>query len=311
MSSEILLWVAFNFFIFALLFLDLAVFHRKTHVIQVKEAFLWSAFWIGLAFLFNGGVYFFKGPDLALQFLTAYLLEESLSVDNLFVFIQLFLYFKIPALYQHKILFWGILGVVVMRATFILGGVALIQQFQWIIYVFGGFLILTGFKMASGKEREIRPEKNPVLKLFKHFIPVTTSYDGGNFFVRQQGKVFATPLLVTLLMVEMTDVVFAIDSIPAVLAISSDPFIVYSSNLMAVLGLRSLYFALAGMMTLFHYLKYGISIILVFIGIKMLLFHVIHISVLTSLLILAIVLGGSILLSILKPPKEDSSLRSE
>src|SRR3989338_2585932 len=305
MSSQILLWVLFHVFIFSLLFLDLVVFHRKAHVIQVKEALLWSAFWISLALLFNVGIYFFKGPESALQFFTGYLLEESLSVDNLFVFIQLFLYFKIPALYQHKILFWGILGVVVMRATFILGGVALIQQFQWIIYVFGGFLILTGFKMASGKEREIRPEKNPVLKLFKHFIPVTTSYDGGNFFVRQQGKVFATPLLVTLLMVEMTDVVFAIDSIPAVLAISSDPFIVYSSNLMAVLGLRSLYFALAGMMALFHYLKYGISIILVFIGIKMLLFHVIHISVLTSLLILAIVLGGSILLSILKPPKED------
>ena len=202
------------------------------------------------------------------------------------------------------ILFWGILGVVFMRATFILGGVALIQQFHWIMYVFGGFLVLTGFKMASGKEREIRPEKNPILRLFKHFIPVTTSYDGGSFFIKQHGKLFATPLFVTLLVVEMTDVVFAIDSIPAVLAISSDPFIVYSSNLMAVLGLRSLYFALAGMMTLFHYLKYGLSIILVFIGIKMLISQIFHIPVLTSLVVLAVVLGGSILLSILKPPKE-------
>ncbi|MBI3017051.1 MAG: TerC family protein [Deltaproteobacteria bacterium] len=306
MSSQILLWVLFHVFIFSLLFLDLVVFHRKAHVIQVKEALLWSAFWISLALLFNVGIYFFKGPESALQFLTGYLLEESLSVDNLFVFIQLFLYFKIPALYQHKILFWGILGVVLMRATFILGGVALIQQFHWIMYVFGGFLVLTGLKMASGKEREIRPEKNPILRLFKHFIPVTTSYDGGSFFIKQHGKLFATPLFVTLLVVEMTDVVFAIDSIPAVLAISSDPFIVYSSNLMAVLGLRSLYFALAGMMTLFHYLKYGLSIILVFIGIKMLLSHVFHIPVLTSLVVLAVVLGGSILLSILRPP----SLRS-
>ena len=303
MTHQLLLWIGFHLFIFSMLFLDLAVFHRKARVIQVKEALLWSAFWIGLALLFNAGVYFFKGPDLALQFLTGYLLEESLSIDNLFVFIQLFLYFGIPSLYQHKILFWGILGVVLMRATFILGGVALIQQFHWIMYIFGGFLILTGIKMVSGKEKEIRPEKNPMIRLFKHFMPVTTSYEGGYSFIKQEGRVFATPLLITLLVVEMTDVVFALDSIPAVLAISSDPFIVYSSNLMAVLGLRSLYFALAGMIPLFHYLKHGLCIILVFIGIKMLGSHFFHISVWVSLMVVAGVLAGSVLLSLLKPPK--------
>jgi tellurite resistance protein TerC len=311
MSSQILLWVSFNLFVFLMLALDLGIFHRKVHEVKIKEALAWCAVWISLALIFNVGVYFWKGEKSALEFLTAYLLEESLSVDNLFVFIQIFAYFRVPAAYQHKVLFWGIIGVLVLRAIFILTGVALISKFHWIVYVFGGFLIYTGMKMATGVEKEIQYEKNFIIRLFRKFMPVITSYEGAHpagahpvgaqFFVKKDLRIHATPLFIVLLVIEMTDLVFAVDSIPAVLAISSDPFIVYSSNLFAVLGLRSLYFALAGIMRLFYYLKYGLSLILVLVGIKMLLSDVVHIPVALSLGIIIVVLTLSVIASKVLP----------
>ncbi len=297
MVETVWAWILFNLFIFSLLVLDLGVFHRKAHVIQVKEALIWSGVWISIALLFNLGIFFYKGPDLALQFLTGYLLEESLSIDNLFIFIQIFSYFRVEPKYQHTVLFWGIVGVVVMRAIFIFGGVALIHYFEWIIYVFGTILILTGIKMARGGDKEIQPERNPIIRLFRKFIPVVSQYEDAKFIVKRDAKVYATPLLVVLLVIEMTDLVFAIDSIPAVLAISKNSFIVYSSNLFAVLGLRSLYFALAGIMPMFYYLRYGLSVILVFIGIKMLSEHFIHVPIGLALGFIVVILFFSILAS--------------
>lgn len=302
MKSQVFLWIAFNLFIFFMLALDLGIFHRRAHVVRMKEALGWCAVWISLALVFNVLVYFWKGDRAALEFFTAYLLEESLSIDNLFVFIQIFAYFQVPAAYQHKVLFWGIIGVILLRATFILIGVSLISMFHWVIYVFGAFLIFTGLRMAMGVEKEIRAEKNLAIRLFRKCIPVTTSYEDAKFFVKKDFRVFATPLFIVLLVIEMTDVVFAVDSIPAVLAISSDTFIVYTSNLFAVLGLRSLYFALAGVMQLFYYLKYGLSAILVLIGLKMLLSDVIHVPVAFSLGIVVVVLALSIIASKIFPP---------
>ncbi len=286
-----------------MLALDLGIFHRKVHEVKLKEALAWCAVWISLALIFNVGVYFWRGEKAALEFLTAYLLEESLSVDNLFVFIQIFAHFRVPAAYQHKVLFWGIIGVLVLRATFILTGVALISKFHWIVYVFGGFLIYTGIKMATGVEKEIQHEKNLAIRLFRKFMPVTTSYEGAKFFVKKDLRTYATPLFIVLLVIEMTDLVFAVDSIPAVLAISSDPFIVYTSNLFAVLGLRSLYFALAGIMKLFYYLKYGLSLILVLVGIKMLFSGVVHIPVALSLATIIVILALSVIASKVFPQK--------
>lgn len=302
MKSQIFLWIAFNLFIFFMLALDLGIFHRRAHVVRMKEALAWCAVWISLALVFNVLVYFWKGERAALEFFTAYLLEESLSVDNLFVFIQIFAYFRVPAVYQHKVLFWGIIGVLVLRAAFILIGVSLISMFHWVIYIFGAFLIFTGLRMATGAEKEIQAEKNLVIRLFRKCMPVTTSYEDAKFFVKKDLRTFATPLFIVLLVIEMTDVIFAVDSIPAVLSISSDPFIVYTSNLFAVLGLRSLYFALAGIMQLFYYLKYGLSAILVLIGLKMLLSDVIHVPVAFSLGIVVVVLALSIIASKIFPP---------
>lgn len=297
MSSHIWPWVVFNLFVIAMLVLDLAVFHRRSHTIKMKEALAWCALWIGLAFAFNLGVYFTKGPDLALQFLTGYILEESLSIDNLFIFIQIFAYFRVPAQYQHKVLFWGILGVIVLRALFILGGITLIDRFHWIIYIFGAMLMVTGIKMAFQKEEEIQPDRNPVIRLFKKFMPVLPSYEDGKFFVKKNSQWFATPLFIVLLVIEMTDIVFAIDSIPAVLAVTADPFIVYTSNLFAVLGLRSLYFVVSEIMNLFYYLKYGLSVILIFIGTKMLMSHFVKIPIGLALAFIVLVLFISILAS--------------
>lgn len=306
MSSQILLWISFNLFVIFMLALDLGIFHRRVHEVKIKEALAWCAVWVSLALIFNVGVYFWRGEKAALEFLTAYLLEESLSVDNLFVFIQIFAYFRVSPAYQHKVLFWGIIGVLVLRAIFILTGVALISKFHWIIYVFGGFLIFTGIKMAIGGEKEIQHEKNLAIRLFRKFVPVTTSpltlSEGAKFFVKKDLRTYATPLFIVLLVIEMTDLVFAVDSIPAVLAISSDPFIVYTSNLFAVLGLRSLYFALAGIMKLFYYLKYGLSLILVLVGIKMLLSDVIHLPVALSLGIIIVILAISVISSKLFSP---------
>ena len=306
MSNQILWWIVFNIFVLAMLTLDLGIFHRKAHEVKVKEALVWSFVWIGLALLFNVGVYFWQGPQTALEFLTGYLIEKSLSVDNIFVFLLIFSYFRVPALYQHKVLFWGILGALIMRAIFIVAGVALIQKFHWMIYIFGGLLILTGIKMALQKDMEIHPERNPVLRLFQRFIPVTKDYEDDKFFFKRSGRYFATPLFITLLIVETTDLIFAVDSIPAILAITTDPFIVYTSNVFAILGLRALYFALAGIMQLFHYLHYGLSAILVFVGIKMLLADLYKTPVGISLGVVAGFLLISVIASIIRPKQIES-----
>lgn len=303
MGHELWLWIAFALFVVLMLALDLGVFHRRAHVIELKEALGWSAFWIVLAILFNIGVYFWFGRVVALEFLTGYLIEKSLSMDNVFVFALIFTYFRVPALYQHKVLFWGILGALIMRFLFILAGVTLIQKFHWTIYLFGAFLIVTGVRMAREKEKEIHPERNPVLRLARRLVPITRRYVDGRFFVRRMKRTLATPLFVVLLVVETTDLIFAVDSIPAILAITHDPFIVYTSNVFAILGLRALYFALAGLMRLFHYLHYGLSIILVFVGVKMLLSDVYKIPIGIALGIVVGVLIASVLLSILRPAK--------
>lgn len=264
-------WIGFVAFVVVMLTLDLFVFHKKDTVMKVKTALLWSAFWIGLAVAFNIGVYYFMGQQKALEFLTGYLIEESLSVDNLFVFIMIFGFFKIAPQYQHKILFWGIIGAIVMRALFIFAGVALIQQFEWVMYIFGGFLIYTGIKMLFDKEdnEDYNPNDSFFLKLFRRFFRVTDEPNIHNFFVKRNKKWYATNFFIVLLMIEGSDLIFAVDSIPAVLSVSKDPFIVYTSNIFAILGLRSLYFALSGIMKYFYYLKYALAGILTFIGFKM------------------------------------------
>lgn len=305
-GSQIFLWVGFNVFVLAMLALDLLVFHRKPHEVSLKEALGWSAVWIGLALAFNAGIYFWYGRQPALEFLTGYLIEKSLSVDNIFVFLMIFSYFKVPRKYQHEVLFWGILGALILRAGFIAGGITLIEKFHWAIYVFGGFLIFTGIKMALDKDKEIHPEKSLVLRLFHRVIPVTPGYEDGKFFVRKAGRLFATPLLVVLVIVETTDVIFAVDSIPAILAITRDPFIVYTSNVFAILGLRALYFALAGIIQLFHYLHYGLSAILIFVGTKMLIADVYKVPIGVSLAVVALLLLMSIVASILWPKKDNT-----
>jgi len=288
-----------------MLAIDLGVFHRKAHEVKFKEALVWSLVWIGLAIAFNVGVYLWRGPDSALEFLTGYLIEKSLSVDNIFVFLLIFTYFQVSQKYQHKVLFWGIIGALIMRAVFIAAGITLIQKFHWIIYIFGGFLILTGIKMALQKDKEIHPERNPVLRFFRLFVPVTDQYEGGRFFVKRERRYFATPLFVVLLLVETTDLIFAVDSIPAILAITTDPFIVYTSNVFAILGLRSLYFALSGIMERFHYLHYGLSAILAFVGIKMILSDTYKIPIFISLVIVAIFLLISVIASIISSKRAE------
>lgn len=297
-------WILFNLFVLIMLALDLGVFHRKAHVVRLKEALGWSVVWICLALLFDLLIYFWLGPETALQFLAGYVIEKSLSVDNLFVFLLIFSYFSVPSIYQHKILFWGILGALVMRAIFIAAGITLIEKFHWMIYLFGGFLIITGIKMAFQKDKELDPEANPVLRLFRRFVPVTSEYHESRFWVIKEGKRWATPLFVVLLLVETTDVIFAVDSIPAILAVTRDPFIVYTSNVFAILGLRALYFALAGIMQLFHYLHYGLSIILVFVGTKMLISDIYKVPIGIALAVIAGILIVSVVASILRPRPE-------
>ena len=302
MSTQFWLWTGFNLFVLAMLAIDLGVFHRKSHVVSLKESFAWSGVWVGLALLFNLGVWHFAGSTKALEFFTGYLIEKSLSIDNVFVFALLFGYFAVPPLYQHKVLFWGILGALFMRAIMIVAGAALITKFSWIIYVFGAFLILTGIKMVFKREEEIHPERNPLVRLFKRFMPVTSDYRGDRFFVRENGILFATPLFVVLLLVEFTDLIFAVDSIPAIFAVTTDPFIVYTSNVFAILGLRSLYFALAGVMDKFHYLKIGLGVVLTFVGIKMLLVHTTYkIDTLVSLAVIVLILSTSMFASLRWP----------
>ena len=305
MSSPGWMWVAFNIFVLGMLALDLGVLHRRAHEVSLKEALAWSGVWIALALLFALGVHVWYGSQPALEFLTGYLIEKSLSVDNIFVFVLIFSYFRVPARYQHKVLFWGILGALVLRAIFIFAGIALLQRLHWIIYVFGGLLILTGIKMAMEKDKEIHPDKNPVLRLFRRLVPVTEEYHADRFFVKQVGHYAATPLFVVLLVVETTDVIFAVDSIPAILAITVEPFLVYTSNVFAILGLRALYFALAGVMQLFHYLHYGLSAILVFVGAKMVLADVYKLHVGVALGVIAGILLLSIVASVLRPRRGD------
>lgn len=307
MTYELILWVSFNLFILLMLALDLGVFQRKTHVISVKEALLWSLAWIILALLFNVFIYFDMGKDKAVEFFTGYLLERSLSIDNIFVFVLLFSYFKVPNEYQHKVLFWGVLGALVLRALLIFLGIMLIAKFAWIIYVFGAFLVFTGFKMAMQNDDHIDPEKNIVIRLYRKFFPVSNEYDNGKFFTIKNGKKFATPLFVVLIATEFTDLVFAFDSIPAIFAVTNDPFIIYTSNVFAILGLRAMYFALAGVIDKFHYLKIGLSMILIFIGFKMLIVEIYKIPIGYSLGFIALILTASVVLSILKPKTNKES----
>lgn len=302
--NEPLFLVIFNIFVIVMLVIDLKVFHRHAHEIKIREALGWSALWIILAMLFNTLLYFWLGSEVALQFFTGYLIEKSLSVDNLFVFLLIFSYFKVPAKYQHKVLFWGILGALVMRGLLIGVGVALISAFHWIIYIFGAFLIFTGIKMGFQKETaELHPERNIIVRLFKKVMPVTPGYHGEQFFLKIEGKTYATLLFVVLIIVETTDLVFAVDSIPAIFAITTDPFIVYTSNVFAILGLRALYFALAGIMDLFHYLKIGLSIVLTFVGVKMIMADIYPIPIVLALSVVAGVLTLSVVASILWPKK--------
>jgi tellurite resistance protein TerC len=300
-----LLYVLFTVFIIALLLVDLGLFQRKEREIKIKEALGWSAVWISLALFFNVGLYFWHGREASLQFLTGYLIELSLSVDNLFVFLLIFMYFKVPTQYQHKVLFWGIIGAQVMRGLLIGLGVTLIVKFHWILYVFGIFLVFTGVKMAFQDEAaEVRPERNVLVRMFKRFVPVTSGYHGSRFFLKHDGRRFATLLFIVVLVVESSDLLFALDSIPAIFAVTTDPFIVYTSNIFAILGLRSLYFALAGLMNLFYYLRIGLAIVLTFVGLKMLLAGVYPISIVLTL----VIVGGVILLSVLaslKWPKQE------
>jgi tellurite resistance protein TerC len=310
MMSSIWLWIGFIAVVIALLALDLGVFHRKAHAVSTKEAASWTVVWITLALLFNGVIYLFwhammpgstaTNGQAALEFLTGYLIEYSLSVDNIFVFVLIFSYFRVPAAYQHRVLFWGIMGALVMRAILILVGAALIEQFHWIIYLFGAFLIFTGIRMAFHKDEEIHPDDNPLIKLVRRVIPVTGSYEGQHFFVRHAGKLMATPLFLVLLLAESTDLIFALDSIPAIFAVTLDPFIVFTSNVCAILGLRSLYFLLAGAVDKFHYLKLGLATILTFVGFKMVLADIFHIPIFVSLLVIVSVLAIAIVVSLLR-----------
>lgn len=300
MPDSLTLWLIFIAVVVFMLALDLGIFHKNPHKISVKEAAIWSAVWIGVSLLFNLGLYFYAGSELALKFLAGYLIEKSLSVDNIFVFVMLFSYFSVSPRHQHRILFWGIIGAVVMRGLLIVAGVALINEFHWIIYLFGIFLIFTGYKMAFGKEDSVDPNKNPVLTFLENqkWLPVVNIFEEGKFFARHNGQWVATPMFVVLIVVETTDVMFALDSIPAILSITTDTFIVLSSNIFAILGLRALYFVLAGIMDIFHYLKYGLAIILSFVGLKMLISDIFHIPVGWALAVIGVILLASILLSL-------------
>ena len=309
MSSPIW-WVAFNALILTLLALDLGVFHRRGHAVGVREALTWSAIWVSLAIAFGVGIWWKLGQQPALEFFTGYLVEEALSVDNLFVFIMIFGYFRVPAELQHRVLFWGILGALVMRGLMIATGALLLERFHWVIYIFGAFLVITGIRMALSSGEAIEPDANPVLRLLRRFIPVTTRFHGEKFFVREALRPgepvrrVATPLFVVLVLVETTDVVFALDSIPAIFGVTRDPFLVYSSNVFAILGLRSLYFVLAGVIGKFHLLKYGLSVVLAFVGVKMIIAEWYKIPIGIALGVVALVLVASVLLSLVIPPKD-------
>ncbi|MCW5939706.1 MAG: TerC family protein [Fimbriimonadaceae bacterium] len=308
-------WGVFLGFVLGMLALDLGVFHKEAHEVKIKEALGWSAFWVALALIFNVILYFSweslqpKSPlspsEAGMSFLAGYLVEKALSVDNIFVFLIVFSYFQVPAKYQHRVLFWGIVGALVFRALFIAIGATVLEKWHWMMIVFGLFLIYTGIKMLLVHDKKMDPGKNPLVLAFRRIMPVTSDYHGQKFFTRIDGKLWATPLFVTLLVIEFTDIVFAVDSIPAIFAITKDPFIVFTSNVFAILGLRALFFALAGLMQLFHYLSYGLAIVLMFVGGKMLYGYFIgKFPVGLSLTIILAILALSIVLSLVRPPKK-------
>jgi len=311
MGISIYFWIGFHLFVFMMLALDLGVFHKKVHKVPVKEAVIWTIVWISLALVFSICILLFIYPEplpgktKALEFLTGYVIEYSLSVDNIFVFILIFSYFKVDDRYQHKVLFWGILGALIMRAIFIFTGIALINRFHWIVIIFGGFLVFTGIRMLFQQEEAVDPEANPIVKFFRKFLPVTHQFHNDRLFITQNKRLYATPLFLVLIIIESSDLIFAVDSIPAILAISKDTFIVYTSNIFAILGLRSLYFAIAGIIGYFRYLKVGLAFVLTFVGAKM-LFSFIHleIPILLSLGIIISLLLISILASVFIKPKE-------
>ena len=311
MTTDITFWILFILFILLMLGIDLGIFHRKAHSVSFKESLLWTMVWMGLAMLFNALIYFWKGPDKALEFLTGYLIELSLSVDNLFVFILIFGYFHVASQYQYRILFWGILGALILRVIFIFAGAALLVKFHWMIYLFGGILIFSGYKMFFQKDKKVDPEKNPVLRLFKRFFPVTNQSEGSKFFVKQNNKWFATQLFLVLLIVETTDVIFAIDSVPAILAITTDTFIVFTSNAFAILGLRSLFFALAGIINVFRFLHFGLATILIFIGLKMVLADVYKFPIEVALFSVVGILITSIIASLVFKPVKINTINKK
>lgn len=322
-NIPIWIWGAFLGFVLLMLALDLGVFHRSAHKIEMREALVWSGVWIGLALLFNVGIFLFwdqiqpgseySNREAGFAFLAGYVVEKALSVDNIFVFLMIFAYFAVPDKYQHRVLFWGIIGALIFRAIFIAAGAALLETFTWTMVIFGLFLIVTGIKMALAKDKKMEPEKNPVVKAFRRLMPVTQEYHGQKFFTRINGKLWATPLLLVLILVEFTDIIFAVDSIPAIFAITSDPFLVFTSNIFAILGLRALFFALAGLMQMFHYLSYGLAGVLGFVGMKMLYGYAEKaivpewpkFPVALSLGVIVSILAASIIISIRRPPQSE------
>ncbi len=306
MSESLLLFGGFGLFVLAMLVLDLAVFHRNAHSVRVREAAVWYSVWVGLALLFNVGVFIWKGTDSGYEFLTAYVIELSLSVDNIFVFLVVFSSFAVPPELRHRVLFMGIVGAVVMRGFFIATGVALLETFGWLIFLFGGFLVFTGIKLAIRKEEEVDPSRNPVMRLARKFLPVTSEYDGQKFFTRRNGALMVTPLFMVLLGLETTDLIFAVDSVPAVLAISDDTFIIWTSNVFAILGLRALFFLVDGILPYFRYLNFGLSVILVFIGLKMITSDVYHMPTPISLGAVGGILLITILASYIAKRREDA-----
>lgn len=303
--SETAIWIGFNVFILFFLLLDLGVLHKKSEEVSVKEALLWTGIWVFMAFLFNIFIYYHFGEAKAYEFFTGYIIEKSLSVDNIFVIILIFSYFNVPPAYQHKVLFWGILGALLMRVGFILAGVELIHKFHWLIYIFGGFLVITGIRILTQGDAKLEPEKNPLVKLVRKLVPVTANFEGDKFFVTIDKKIWATPLFLVVITIEATDLIFAVDSIPAILSISDDALIVYTSNVFAIMGLRSLYFAIAGMEKYFTYLKYGLSAILIFVGVKMCIVDWYKIPIEISLMFIVLSLSVAVIASLAHKAKEE------
>ncbi|ACZ43311.1 Integral membrane protein TerC [Thermobaculum terrenum ATCC BAA-798] len=306
MSVDLWIWTVFLGVIAFFLLLDLFVFHREAHVVSMREAATWSAIWVAMGLAFGGLIWVWFGPTAAGEYLAGYLIEKSLSVDNVFVFALIFSYFAVPAAYQHRVLFWGVVGAILMRAAFIAAGAALLEAFHWIIYVFGALLVVTGVRMATRRHEEVHPEQNPILRLVRRLIPMLPEYRSQRFFIREGGRLWATPLLAVLIVVETTDVIFAIDSIPAIFAVTREPFLVFTSNAFAILGLRALYFLLAGMMHRFVYLKYGLAGILVFVGAKMLLSDIYKVPIWISLAVISVLVGVSVVASLRATRKEPS-----